>query len=158
MRTLLETVATYLQNEGWNFDTEPEHDRLVGYVNGDNATWQWLLTTLEDDENHIVRIYSNLPVNIPEGRRLAIAELITRINDSLGSGHFEMDFADGQVCCKTMLNLMDGTLTKAMFMRIFMLNLTITEQNIQTIMGVAFGGMEPAAAMEMQEAEGEVLH
>ena len=135
MRTLLETVATYLKNEGWNFEKEPEDDRLVGYVNGDNATWQWLLTTLEDDENHIVRIYSNLPVNIPEGRRLAIAELITRINDSLGSGHFEMDFADGQVRCKTMLNLMDGTLTKAMFMRIFILNLTITEQNIQTIMG-----------------------
>ncbi len=41
-------------------------------------------------------------------------------------------------------------------MRIFILNLTITEQNIQTIMGVAFGDVEPAAAMEMQEAEDEL--
>lgn len=155
MPTLLETAATYLQNEDWNFESDPEHDRLVGNVNGDNGTWRWLLIAIEDDEDNIVRIYSTLPVNVPELRRPAIAELITRINESLGSGNFEMDFADGQVRCKTTLDLMDGTLTQAMLMRIFMINLSITDQNLQTIMGVAFGGVEPATALEMRDAERE---
>lgn len=155
MLTLLETAATYLQNEDWNFETELEHNSLAGNVNGDNGTWRWLLIAIEDDEDNIVRIYSTLPVNVPELRRSAIAELITRINESLGSGNFEMDFADGQVRVKTTLDLMDGTLTQAMLMRIFMINLSITDQNLQTIMGVAFGGVEPAAALVMQNAEGE---
>ncbi len=111
MRTLLETAATYLQNEDWHFESDPECNRLVGNFTCDNGTWRWVLSATEDDEDQIVRTYSTLPVNIPEGRRSAIAELITRINDSLGSGNFEMDFADGQVRCKTTLDLMDGTLT-----------------------------------------------
>ena len=156
MPTLLETAATYLQNEEWPFETDPERNVLVGNVNGDNGTWRWHLVAIEDDKDTIVRIYSALPVNVPELRRPAIAELITRINESLGSGNFEMDFADGQVRVKTTLDLMDGTLTQAMLMRIFMINLSITDQNLQTIMGVAFGGVEPATALEMREAVGEI--
>ena len=155
MPTLLETAATYLQNEDWKFETDPERNMLVGNVNGDNGTWRWLLIAIEDDEDNIVRIYSTLPVNVPELRRPAIAELITRINEQLGSGNFEMDYADGQVRCKTTLDLMDGTLTQAMLMRIFIINLSITDQNVHTIMGVAFGGVEPASALEMRESEGE---
>ncbi len=156
MPTLLETAATYLQNEDWNFDSDLENSKLIGSVNGDVATFHWFVHTIEEDELNAVRIYSNLPVKVPELRRQAIAELITRINEKLDSGNFEMFYTSGQVYFKTTLDLMDGTLTQAMLMRIFMINLSTTEQYLQTIMGVAFGGMEPATALEMREAEGEV--
>ncbi len=157
MPTLLETAATYLQNEDWNFDSDLESSQLIGSVNGDAATFHWFVHAIEEDELNAVRIYSNLPVKVPELRRQAIAELITRINEKLGSGNFEMDYTSGQVYYKTTLDLMDGTLTQAMFMRIFMLNLSTTDQYLQAIMGVAFGGVEPATALEMLGAEGEKM-
>jgi hypothetical protein len=155
MPTLLETAATYLQNEDWNFDSDLENSQLIGSVNGDAATFYWFVHAIEDDELNAVRIYSNLPVKVPELRRQAIAELITRINEKLDSGNFEMDYTSGQVYYKTTLDLMDGTLTQTMLMRIFMINLSTTDQYLQTIMGVAFGGVEPGTALEMIEGADE---
>ncbi len=155
MPTLLETAADCLQSEDWSFDHDLENSRLHGRVNGDSATFTWFLHATEDGDLNGVRIYSDIPVNIPEQRRPAIAELLTRINEKLGSGNFEMDYLSGQVRYKTTLDLMDGVLTHAMLMRIFLINLSTTDRFMQTIMGVTFGSMKPDTALEMLEAEGE---
>lgn len=76
------------------------------------------------------------------------------INSEFGSGNLEMNYMDG-LRFKTKLDLMDGILTLAMLIGIFVLNISMIDQYLQTIMGVAFGGIEPALALEMREAEGE---
>jgi hypothetical protein len=48
---------------------------------------------------------------VPEARRPAVAEFITRINFGLVSGNFEMDWADGEVRFKTGMELTGVTPT-----------------------------------------------
>lgn len=44
MSTLLETAATHLRSEDWNFDSDLENSRLHGSANGDAATFTWFLS------------------------------------------------------------------------------------------------------------------
>ena len=41
--------------------------------------------------------YSICPINVPEHKRAAVAELLTRVNSRLQLGNFEMDFDSGDL-------------------------------------------------------------
>lgn len=155
MATLLETAADYLQKEDWGFETDLENSVLRGSVSGDNVTLNWYVHVIENEEINSVRAYTPLPLNIPEARRVAVAELLARINRRMANGNFELDFSDGEIRFGVVLDLMDGVLTQAMFMRIFMLSLQGCDYYFPTIMGVLYGGTSPALALEMLEMEGE---
>ena len=156
MPTLLETVAGYLQSEDWGFETDLENGVLRGSVNGDNATLSWYVGVIETEDINSVRAFAKLPINILEARRPAIAELLIRINSRVGNGNFELDFEDGVVRCGIVLDIMDGTLTQTMFMRMFMLSLQACDYYFPTIMGVIYGGTAPELALEMLDGGGEV--
>lgn len=155
MTTLLDTVTTYLQNEDWEFYSEQENSLLRGSINGDAGTLNFVHAVIEDGEYNAVRIYTTVPFNVPEPRRPAVAKFLTRLNEQFISSNFELDCGNGQVRYKTTLDLMDGTLTQAMLMHIFIVNLQTTNNYLQAIMGVAFGGMEPATVLVMLEGADE---
>ena len=52
--------------------------------------------------------YSICPINVPEHKRAAVAELLTRVNSRLQLGNFEMDFDSGDLRYRTSLSLDGG--------------------------------------------------
>lgn len=53
-------------------------------------------------------------MNVPEDRRLALAEFLTRANYGLFIGNFEMDWQDGEVRYKTSIDVAGDRLSTAL--------------------------------------------
>ena len=157
MTTLLETAADYLRDDDWNIEVDPDDNALRGTINGENVTLAWVVHAVENDDINSLRVYTTLPINIPVARRPVVAELLTRINNKIANGNFELDFSDGELRYSAILDIMDGVLTQAMFARLFMIGLQASDYYFPTIMGVVYAGTTPALALELLEQVGETV-
>jgi hypothetical protein len=61
---------------------------------------------------------------VPEAKRQAMAEFLTRAKYGLCMGNFEMDFGDGEVRYKASLDIADGELTAKMIEVLHMVSLS----------------------------------
>lgn len=154
--SLFDTIAGFLHEDDWHFDPDPEAHRLVGTVGGDNGTWRVVVGLEEDPEVRRVTILSVLPVKAPEARRLAVAEALIRLNNDLAAGSFNLDMKDGEMICRSSVDLVDAIPTAGLFLRMLRLNLMLTDQNLHTLLGVAYGSLDPAGVEVMDAAENEV--
>lgn len=98
-----------------------------------------------------VNCYS--PIYATEANRKLMAEFITRANYGLKSGHFEMDFNDGEIRCRNYMRTKTGFPTLEDIT--FMLEVTVSlmETYGDGISKVALNGYDPAAAIV--ECEGK---
>lgn len=157
MTPLLETAAGHLRDDDWNIEVDLENNALRGAVNGENVTLTWVVHAVENEDINSLRVYTMLPLSIPDARRPAIAELLTRINNQIANGNFDLDFSDGELRYCAGLDVMDGVLTRAMFARLFMLGLQASDYYFPTIMGVVYAGTTPALALDLLERAGETV-
>lgn len=63
-----------------------------------------------DEEQQVFQVFIPVPVTVPEGCRLAIAEATTRANYGLKVGKFELDFSDGELRFQAAAPLPAGTI------------------------------------------------
>jgi hypothetical protein len=103
-------------------------------------------------ENTCLAFHSILPVTVPNEKRGAVMEYITRANYGLSVGNFELDLDDGEVRFKTSVELADGELTPAMIGTLLACNLTVTDFYLRDLYQVLFADVEPAAAVRALEA------
>ncbi|MHB8254271.1 MAG: YbjN domain-containing protein [Acidiferrobacter sp.] len=144
--TLLNTIIAMLEDDDISYHTE-EGGIVWLTLRGDTSSWSCHMSVEEDEDWGSVVIVSRAPVAVPEARRGAVMEWITRKNYDLKFGGFQMDLTDGEVLYKTELILADGILTRAMFSSIFEINFHMMNSSIQELMMVAFGGVDPAMAI-----------
>ena len=97
--------------------------------------------------------YSVLSNNVPEERRLAVAELLTRANYGMLLGNWEMDFSDGEIRYKTSAFVGDGVPDKDLAASLVFANVFTVDRYLPAVLGVTFGSAEPAAIIA--EVEGE---
>lgn len=155
--TLYSIIAGYMDDEDRHFDGEPEGGLIVVQISGDDGVWSAYVQITDDDEARRVVIHAMLPARIPDGNRLKVAELLTRINYDLIVGNFELNFDDGEVLFKTTLDLADGELTQAMFERMYMLNAQTTNEYFAQILSDGFGELELAEGSEEPRRDGSLL-
>ena len=96
-------------------------------------------------------IYSYYPIRIPESRRPAVAELLSRINIAIWLGCFAMDWRDGEVSIRTSMPVADGEFTDQQLERLFYANLGLADRHLSGVCAVAFGNVPPALAIELAE-------
>ncbi len=101
--SLLEIVRRTMEADEWPVHQLPGQNVLSSAVSADSLEWSLYAVTFEETEQ--VAIYSAIPINVPEERRLAAAELITRANYGLRLGNFELDFSDGELRFKTSIDV-----------------------------------------------------
>ena len=107
--SILETVAEYFTSEGWSFSRLDGQPVLqVKFQAGD---LEWLCYAQAREDQGQLIFYSVSPANPPEELRPAMAEFLTRVNFGLFAGNFEMDYADGEVRCKTSIDVSGDRLT-----------------------------------------------
>ena len=142
---IFDTVVRFFQEDDWHFEQLPEKPILRMGFRGDNGTWRCYAQARERQQQFV--FYSVLDINVPEERRQAMAEFLTRANYGLIIGNFEMDFRDGEVRYKTSIDVEGDRLTPALIRTMVYLNVLMMDRYLPGIMKVAYGGGDPAAAI-----------
>lgn len=105
------TLGEFLEKDEWH-PQRVSDDKFHGYwvhYNGSNAGIRCFVQIRT--EHQILLIYAMAPVRIPEEKRHAIAEFITRANYGLNIGNFELNFDGGQLRYKSSFDFEDTDLT-----------------------------------------------
>jgi hypothetical protein len=153
MGRLLTAVIDYLDELSWHYQVAEDKQRvLLGVLVADQRLDVMIVVSEERD---FIMCLTVLPVLIPAGRRLAIAELICRANYGLNYGNFEMDFVDGELRCRTTINT--DTLSMIPLKHIHILlhsNIHLMGRYIPAIMAVTYAGISAAEAIAKVEGGG----
>ncbi|HEY9747696.1 MAG TPA: YbjN domain-containing protein [Allocoleopsis sp.] len=97
--TLYATVIDFFTEDDWSFTKVQGEPILHMAFQSENGTYSCCAKIRENEEQFV--FYSICPLVIPEAKRGAIAEFITRANYGMIIGNFEMDFEDGEIRYKT---------------------------------------------------------
>jgi hypothetical protein len=143
-RLLLELKRVFAEN-GWPFSEIRGAPVLLSELSGSLGSWKFYAQAVE--EQRLILLYSVCPLRVPEERRLEASSFLTRANYGLTAGNFELDFADGEIRYKTVLQLSGDALDAATLKRIVRANGIAMETYLPGI-GVVITGTEAAAALK----------
>ena len=155
MSLLQESVKQYLDSQEWHYDFNEEkryyslnmslkcvdHCRIVIDFKGD-----------ENGDNGFV-VYTFFPINVPENRRSAVSEFLTRANYGLLNGNFEMDFEDGEIRYKVMTRCGDIDYDPDSMEFIVDCGFMMFERYGHALLSVIYGNVDPKQAVEAAENE-----
>ncbi len=109
------------------------------------ATYAMFFTAT--DATGVVRLTCSYGSNVPEDRRIAMAEAMSRINGRIRLGNFEMDFEDGELRFRVSIDVDEGILSERMVENMWACAFHTTDRFHQALMRVAFADVEPAIAI-----------
>ncbi len=141
---LLELKRVFAENR-WPFSEIRGAPVLLSELSGALGSWKFYAQAVE--EQQLILLYSVCPLRVPEERRLEASSFLTRANYGLTAGNFELDFADGEIRYKTVLQLSGDTLDAAALKRIVRVNGIAMETYLPGI-GAVITGTEAAVALE----------
>ncbi|MGI0491965.1 YbjN domain-containing protein [Alkalinema pantanalense CENA528] len=149
MSSILEQLISFFQSEKWEFEHIVAHHLLRFEVEGTQGEWVCYAKAKEDDHQFI--FYSNLPSGVPPEKRSAVAEYITRANNGLILGNFELDFDEGEVHYKTSIEAAPDVLTADLIRPIVYANLSVMDQYLPGFAWIITDNLSPAAAIQQLE-------
>jgi hypothetical protein len=94
--------SAFIENR-WPFLEVRGAPVLLSELSGAQGTWKFYAHAVE--EQGLILLYSICPLRVPGERRSEVAQFLTRANHGLAVGNFELDFDDGEVRYKTVLQL-----------------------------------------------------
>jgi hypothetical protein len=147
--TLIDAVVGAVETNGWRY-TRMDDGVIAFPVNGDRAAYAAL--TIANDEFHHVTLYCGFGPRVPDDRRAAVAEAITRANYGLVVGNFELDFGDGELRFRVGVGTNGGTFSAEMAGYMISLAVYMCDRYHDALMRVMFAGESPADAIHNAEA------
>lgn len=148
---LFNDLVEFFVGDDWAPEQIEDQPVLKMEFEGDNGKWTCLAFAYDDRER--VVFYSLLPLQVPEEKRMAMAEFITRANFGMEIGNFEMDFSDGTLQFRTSLDIEGGELTPMMIQNLAYVNVGVTNQYLPGAVMVVEGDATPLEAIEKVESE-----
>lgn len=156
MAEISSVVEEFLTEDEWPYQLLESDEGTViiqtGF-RGDNGGWSCFIQ--ERTEQEQLAFYSICPLIVPEDLRIAMAEFITRANNGLVMGNFEMDLENGELRFKTSLDIQGGSLTKMMVKNLIYINVMTLDDYFPGIMSVISSEKEPKEIIESIESEVE---
>jgi len=95
MNPILESVAEFLRSKQLRFSVGEGGTPLVFFLAGNRLAWSCEVTANQDGT--MVTFLARIPVRVPEARRAACAEQVTRLNFGRRQGAFHLDARDGEL-------------------------------------------------------------
>jgi hypothetical protein len=151
MGELADRTKEFFVSDDWKFSELGDGVLRLGF-SGRNGNWTCIARPRED--RGILLFYSIAAVNVPEEKRLMVAEYLTRANYGLPLGNFEMDFSDGEVRFKTSLDVEgeEYMLTPAMIKSLVYSNVLTMDRYLAGMMAVIYGDASPEQEIAKAEA------
>lgn len=148
MKSLFERVAGYLDVNDWNYTAHEDKNYFSTSCRIKDASVRVILDVAESEDWQRVLVYSCFPVYVPEHKRSAAAESIARINFSMAFGNLELDFSDGEVRVRTVVEA-GGALGDSMIDRALDSNLDTANRYLAPILAVIFGNTAPEKVLDL---------
>lgn len=147
---ILEDVIDFFESEEWSFVKFPEKSILRLLFHGEKGKFTCYAKVKEKQRQFI--FYSLCPVDIPESKRLVIAELITRINCENIIGNFDLDFEQGNLRYKTSICLGDEYLSDDLLKPLVYGNVKMMDKYLPAIMAVVEKNKTPLEAINKSKS------
>ncbi|KYC36085.1 hypothetical protein WA1_40820 [Scytonema hofmannii PCC 7110] len=141
---IFEEMVNFFKADDWFFVQIEGQPVLQIVFQGENGKWTCYASTRIEQQQFI--FYSVCSVNVPEDKRLAVAEFLTRANSGMVIGNFELDFADGEIRYKTSIDVQGDRLSFALIKPLVYANVTMMDQYLPGIMSVIYGDVSPEDA------------
>jgi hypothetical protein len=148
--TLLTALRRVFTENRWPYSEVQGVPVLLSELSGALGSWSFYAHVIEDKE--LILLYSICPVRAPEGRRHEMSQFLTRTNYGLVQGNFELDFDDGEIRYKTVLQLHGGELDSDAVRRLVRANGIAMETYLPGI-GSVIAGSPAASAAESAVTE-----
>ncbi|MBW4507273.1 MAG: YbjN domain-containing protein [Scytonematopsis contorta HA4267-MV1] len=132
--SILQAIINFFTQDDWSFTKIKGEPVLQLLFQGQNAQWTCYAKAREEQQQFV--FYSICPVIVPETKRVAIAEFITRANSGMIIGNFELDFTDGEICYKTSVDVEGSTLTFPLIKRLVYANVMVMDEYLPGILSV----------------------
>ncbi len=152
---IFNSLIEFFEEDEWDFQWVEGMSVLSMGFSGKNGKWVCYAQAREKQQQFV--FYSVLPVNVPDNKRSAIAEFITRANYGMVVGNFEMDFEDGEIRYKTSIDVEGAALLPPLIRQMVYANVIITDRYLPGLMSVIYGGKTPETAIASIEEETELL-
>lgn len=150
---VLEVAEAYFSRCAWRHArVEGRGDLIELEFENPHARWKSYAKVNGDDRAFL--FYSICAVDVPEERRPAVAELITRVNFGLVTGNFEMDWADGEVRFRTGIELTGITPTTELVAALVQPNLAAVMRYLPGLRRVIDDETDPDSARAECEESG----
>lgn len=146
---IFDELAEFFVGDDWTPEQTEDQPILQMSFEGDNGAWTCLAFAYDEHERFM--FVSVLPVEVPEEKRLEVAEYITRANFGMEIGNFDMDLSSGTVQFRTSIDIEGGELTPKMIQNMAYLNVTVTDQYLPGLVMVMEGDATPQEAIERVE-------
>ncbi|KAL7560214.1 hypothetical protein ACA910_003295 [Epithemia clementina (nom. ined.)] len=154
---MLDQVRSYLTQSELSFQV---NDRRTSWL--DASTYGSVIVTLTltghassyktfldlKPQDHRLAVYIETPVKIPMAQRAAATEYLMRVNYSLALGNFELDFRDGEVRFRCVIDLEGSALSQEMVRTNVMVSAATTDRFFPGLMAVVFARQSPMTAYE----------
>jgi hypothetical protein len=149
----VEAMVNFFTEDDWPFTKIKGEPVLLTAFQGQNGKWTCYAKAREEQEQFI--FYSICSINAPGNKRLAVAEFLTRANTGMIIGNFELDFASGEICYKTSIDVKGDLLSSALIKQLVYANVSMMDKYLPGIKSVIDGDVEPKDAIAQIESQPE---
>lgn len=139
------TMVRFFEEDDWHVMPMEGKPALLMNFSGENGRWRCYAHAR--DGQHQFVFYSALSTYVPQNRRVAMSDFITRANYGMIVGNFEMDMDDGEVRFKTIIDTADAPLTVQQIKLHVYVNVITMDRYLPGVMKVGFGDAEPKEAV-----------
>ncbi len=146
MGAILSTVEQWLKSDDWNYDKHPEDPLIRCGVQGNGVTFRLYFQAREEQDQLLLYVVG--PNLVPEDKRTAVMEFLTRVNYGLVIGNFELDLSDGEVRYKVSVDVEGSKLVPIMVKNLIGAGVTMMDRYYPGLMAVAYGGKSPLEAIK----------
>ena len=151
----LEVVEAVLKAAGWEPERHDEEGGWTAFVTWAQEGVIRAVVARVSEELERFALYLLFQPNVPEDRRAEVAELLTRANDGLADGNFEMSYDSGEVRLKIAVDF-SGMHLEPRFVRNAILDaVEVNEVYEAALVAVMEGKMSAKEAVDKAES---VLH
>lgn len=145
MKTILDSVVEFLEADGWPIHPVENQPAYSMTFQGEQGTWFCVAQANEEDRQFV--FYSACPVEASPEVYTSVAELLTRINNILLTGNFEMNYLNGNVRFRTSIEMPGHELGAFLVQRIVYANVITMDTYLPALLNVIQNGVSPLEAI-----------
>jgi len=101
-----ELIEDFLKSEGYQYHGNEIKTNFTLDIHGLNGSWKNNLIIDDCDGQFIVRCIS--PIKVSPYKIHPMINLLSRINNEYISGHYTIDFEEGEICLLMSISLLDN--------------------------------------------------
>ena len=121
-------VCNMLDSANLKYDTDVSELKVICGIQGDDFPVR--MQILIDEDHTLVALYSQMPFDVPEDKRIEFALAISKVNNSLADGSFDYDMRDGSILFRLTLSYLDSFIgNDAFFYQLLVSFKTIDQYN-----------------------------